>query len=187
MPSPANLPPSRPTVGRPTSQPLPAAKSQVAIGTRSVYTSGDVPATLVGATHVRPAGPPPQLPPRPSQHALAGAPSSRATPQESLRKSLFSRGVPASNGHRGHRARPRPHRAPIPVKLRPSAPHPPFRSLHPEPSRRPPTRLGPATTHPTAAQTPFRRPQPESSLRPSPPNPAKKHPAPPQEFFGKNS
>ena len=45
----------------------------------------------------------------------------------------------------------------------------------------PPNNIPP---HPHA---PFRRVQPESSPRPSPPNPAKMHPEPPQEFFGKNS
>ena len=56
----------------------------------------------------------------------------------------------------------------------------------------------PATTHLPFPRPPRARPRPaegacpelaegESTPRTSPPNPAKKHPAPPQEFFGKNS
>ena len=60
-----------------------------------------------------------------------------------------------------------------PAQITPSGPR-----FSPKTSRRQNTPAAPPSS---------RRPQPGSSLRPAPQNDAKKHPAAPQEFFGKNS
>ena len=76
--------------------------------------------------------------------------------------------------------------APIAGNVRPAVAHASFRGLHPESSLRPPTRREPAKMHPAA---PSAIPA-NAGIHPHhsrTPVVAKKHPAPAEEFFGKNS